>query len=72
MTYQLDEHGMGPLEYLFLETLLEKDGAVDYTDFIGTGITKDNIDEVAARFDAAFKKKNPDLDGLQRDFAILQ
>ena len=71
MEYELDENGMGPLEYVFLERLL-KGGEVDYTDFIGTSITKENIDEVARRFNAAFLKKSVNDDGLRVRYMDLQ
>jgi hypothetical protein len=70
--YEVDEHGMGPLEYLFEEVMLAKGGGVDYTDFIGTAITLENIDEVAQRFHAAFIANNEDADGLQVTWMPVQ
>ena len=70
--YQLDGNGLGPLEYLFLDKLLEKDGPVDYTDFVGTAITLENIDEVAKRFNVAFMANNPGCEGLTVDYQSMQ
>lgn len=38
---------LGTLERVFLEKLIEKSEGVTYLDLIGTGITEENIDQIA-------------------------
>jgi len=37
----------GTLERLMVEKMLEKPGGVTFLDFVGTGITENNIDQIA-------------------------
>jgi len=37
----------GTLERLMLEKMIEHENGVTFLDFVGTGITEDNIDQVA-------------------------
>jgi len=51
----------GTLERLFVETLLLKPEGVTYMDFIGTGITESNIDQIAINLRTCMYESEDDL-----------
>lgn len=58
------------LALIFGDTLIAKtDGGVDFTDFIGTGITLKNIDKVARHFNNQMlelaQERGDSFDGMQ-------
>lgn len=51
----------GTLERLMLEKLIDKPKGVTFMDFVGTGITKDNIDQIAQNLrHGMFEAQNDD------------
>lgn len=60
------------LAKIFGDKLIELEHGVDYTDFLGTAVTLDNIDEVAKHFDLQMREFAADrgeiFDGLQVSF----
>lgn len=53
----------GTLERIVLKKLIERDGqAIDYTDFIGTGITEENLGQLVENLQTGMFEAEADKD----------
>ncbi len=52
----------GTLERVFLEKLVQKPEGATYLDFVGTGITEDNIEQIASNLrNGMFESESDDI-----------